>query len=421
MIGCGLWLPQAMGVPMSTRNKILLLLGFVIVGALWFALIDLSPEISERRPPSTFSALPNGYKALFELLKELDVPVTRFLRPLSRLHATHGTLIVMDPQAIPFSPREIRLLKKWIRSGNTLIVFRGSSKSYASLNLTVKRKGDPKKSVAALDSSLAEELGLKLNGSHGEARKAVKVSSSRLYGVQSLSVSTKGRWKSPKDRWTTMVKDKAGPIILVKKMGKGEVIAVSDSSLVANGTMSLEQNVRLVPALLLEKGRPQRVLFDEYHHGYAAAESFWHYLGSSVFGWILLQVFLGCVLYFSSQRASFAGRFRTLTQPTGRSSLEYLDSMANVFESANAGTLALEAMLRRFLNQASRRTGIPLKRLEKEIGENRGLPAGEDLKTYALIRECRAVVNSGAETAKKVALARRLAKARARLSGRTRQ
>ena len=400
---------------MAPRHKILLLVAFLLLGVISVAVVDFEPEISELRPPSTYSTLPNGYRALFVLLRELDLPVSRMLKPLSRLGATDGTLIVMDPLAIPVSAREMKHLKKWVRRGNTLIVFGGRPKPQEYLAFLPKKKNGSKKRGATDRPSLAEKLDLNLRESDVPSRKALTVASARLFGVHRLSVSTAARWKSKPKKWDTILRDSAGPIILAKKMGDGEVVAISDSGMAANKSLGLEQNVRLVTALLMEKGKPHRILFDEYHHGFAAAESFWHYVGSSIFGWILLQIFLAGVLYFSSQRASFAGRFRSLDRPSGRSSLEYVDSMANVFESAGAATLALQAMLRRFLNQVSQRTGIPSKQLEKEVRENRGIPAGKDRETSTLIHACHEAIQSGADTAETLALARRLAAARVRL------
>ena len=247
------------------------------------------------------------------------------------------------------------------------------------------------------------------------------ISSPKLRGVKRLSVSNRTRWKNPADKWTTLVRDENGPIIVTGKMGKGEVIAISDASIATNRALPLDQNVRLIPALLLQKGKPATVLFDEYHHGYALAESFWHYTASSVFGWILLQVFVAGVLFLYSRRASHAGRFRSLIQPKGRSSLEYVHSMANVFESSKAGTVALDAILRRFLIQLSRKAGIPLKNLDKEADEQIRSLVGTKGESSDLIRECREAVREGKATSRTFVLARRLGELRALLHHGSRQ
>ncbi len=411
---------------MSSRHKLLFLLSFVIVGIISYGLLNIESDTSLLLPPSTFSARPNGYKALFLLLDELNLPVARLRSRYTRLESTNGVLVVLDPHVVPFSMREVKSLKKWIRNGNTLILFHGGPKirippapiwgQQADSKKKPRDNSKQKKQKEAKGSSLAHKLDLVLTRTGKAIRSTVDVSWPKLYEVKKLSVSERTRWKGTGDKWTTVVGDKGGPIIVSLKMGKGEVIAVSDASIASNQALSLDQNVRLIPALLLQNGKPDRVLFDEYHHGYALAKSFWHYVSSSIFGWILLQVLVAGAFLLYSRRASHAGRFRSLTQPTGRSSLEYVHSMANVFESSKAGTVALDAILQRFLSQLSRRAGIPLWNLERDADEQIGSLFGEPDGSGNVIRECREAVRSGTETSRTFALARRLSELRVLLN-----
>lgn len=162
-------------------------------------------------------------------------------------------------------------------------------------------------------------------------------------------------------------------------------------------------------ALLLEQGRPREILFDEYHHGHIATYSFWGYVGSSVFALIFLQVAVGGALFFYSRRARNAGRFRSLSRPAGRSTMEYVNSMAGVFETSRGGYLALEALLRRFLGRVTRTTGAPLKVLDQETLARvivRG-PGGTDLTD--LVQRCRNAASAGDDSDLPVRLARELA------------
>ncbi len=408
---------------MSSRQKLLLLLCFVIVGIVSYGLLNYDSDQSRLLPPSTFSTRPNGYKALFLLLKELNLPAVRWQSRYTRLDSTNGVLIVLDPQVVPFAKREIKSLKKWIRAGNTLMVFHGGPKIPTPLMAVwgeraqskKKKRGESKKGEQTNGSSLTDTFKLVPKRTGKAGRTTVEISTPRLYKVNGLSVSGRTRWKSTKDEWTVIVQDKGGPIIVSAKMGKGEVIAVSDASIASNRMLPLDQNVRLIPALLLQKGRPGKVLFDEYHHGYAMAKSFRHYAASSVFGWVLLQILVAGVLVLYSRRASHAGRFRSLMQPKGRSSLEYVQSMANILESSKAGTVALDAITRRFLTQLSRKAGIPLRSLDKDPDEKIGSLVESTGESGDLIRECREAVRYGKETPQTFVLARRLGEMRAKL------
>lgn len=408
---------------MSSRHKLLLLCCFVIVGVASYGLLNYVSDDSRLLYPSTFSTHPTGCKALFLLLKELNLPAARWRSRYTRLESVNGVLIVLDPQSVPFTKREIKSLKKWIRQGNTLMMFHGgprTSPPWGAVSGRLakpegKKHGETKNNQETDEDSLVDAFDLVPVHRNKSGRSTVNVSEQAIYGVSGLSVSNRTRWKSATGGWTVVVRDKEGPVIVSAKMGKGEVIAVSDASMASNRILPLDQNVRLVPALLLQKGKPGKVLFDEYHHGHAMAESFWHYAASSVFGWILLQILVAGALVLYSRRASHAGRFRSLIQPKGRSSLEYVQSMANVLESSKAGTVALDAVMRRFLTHLSRKTGIPLKNLEKDPDGWIGSLVGSSGDPGGLFRECREAIRSGKETPRTFDLARRLGEIRVKL------
>ena len=228
-----------------------------------------------------------------------------------------------------------------------------------------------------------------------------------------ITVSSGFRWEKPSKSWKEVLGDEAGPIVVSGKYGKGDIVAVSDASLPSNGELSNAQNLRLILALLLEK-RPDRILFDEYHHGHKMEDTFWAYFGSSIFALALLQTVVGSAIFFYSRRASYSGRFKSLTTAKGRSSLEYIDSMANIFQSCSAGSAALEPIFNRFLARLSRKTGAPLKMMADDLPDNVVVSAeaqGQELQ--GLVQECRTAVSSETEPIKALTLARRLAYIRA--------
>jgi hypothetical protein len=159
-------------------------------------------------------------------------------------------------------------------------------------------------------------------------------------------------------------------------------------------------------------------LFDEYHHGYIHTESLSSYVGSSVFSWILLQVLVGLALFFYSNRARRSGRYQPLTAPRGRSPMEHVESMANIFEASKASSVALEAVLARSIGQLSRRMGLNPEDLSSASVYH--APASRVAETgdlAALIEECRRAVSSPDDPEKALALARRLGMVRVAMGG----
>ena len=394
----------------SRRGRIIgVCLLFVAAGTL----AVLTSRALERPPefPTTYSTGPRGCKALYAVLKELGLPVKRHRRPLKHLKSPHRVLVIADPRRVPYSKREIEKLKEWIESGNRLLLFQGPR---APLHRK-KEDGKTEKRMPSLMGGMfnywSRQFGLEVDsGPDTTARPSVPVSLSGVAGVERISVSNGARWKDVPEEWEVLVKDENGPILVTRKMGNGRVTAVSDITLAANRFINREHNLRLVLALLLGPENPQEILFDEYHHGRIIAGSLSTYMASSVFPWIVLQCLVGSVLFFYARRARLAGRYRSLTEPLGRSSLEYVQSMANIFASCKAGGAALDAILRRFLVELSRRSGISLKRLEDDSDAGETLiGAGVSRETGELVSRCRRALRTNDSPEKMLVLARQLA------------
>ncbi|MFC1836198.1 DUF4350 domain-containing protein, partial [Thermodesulfobacteriota bacterium] len=337
--------------------------------------------------------------------------------------------------------REARKLKEWIKEGNRLLIFQGLGWR-SSKEKKEKEKSDDGPSVflQGMYNAPARHFGLRIRKAAGKPRSIVEVSEPGLAGVESISVSGRARWKRPHkekptekkpivekvaeekpaggkpteektaDDWTFPVVDTKGPIVAVKKLGEGKVIAISDATFAANENLAKADNLKLILALLLSDSSHQQVIFDEYHHGNKDAESTWRYVGATLFLWLLVQLLLGFVLLFYSRRARHAGRYQSLDEPTGRSSLEYVESMANIFDACKASSVALDAILRHFLSRLARRTG--LRRMDdnalKGIGSRFGGKMG-DLAT--LVSDCRQAAVSEAGPDEALRLANRLGRA----------
>ncbi|MEJ2716889.1 MAG: DUF4350 domain-containing protein [Deltaproteobacteria bacterium] len=400
---------------MSSRRKVVwgLILGMICMTAiLSLALRALRPQSSI---PSTYSAHPSGSKALYLVLQELGLPVERWQKALYRLNAEHAVLVMIDPGRVPFSPREIRKLKEWIRKGNRLVLFEGPGPKIPEANRQ-KDRDHTRRSGSGRTRNItpARAFGLTLKRFPDNSRRALTVSIPGVEGLGPISVSNKARWKKTPKEWTSLAGDRLGPVLLVRKLGKGTVAALSDPTVPSNGNVARAHNLRLVLALLLGKGRPAQILFDEYHHGYIHAESLSSYVASSVFSWILLQALVGMVLFFYSSRARLSGRYQQLSAPRGRSPMEHVESMANIFESSKASSVALEAILAHSIGQLSRRTGLDPKDLASDsVRHAPGTWVGGHEDLAGLVAECRRAVSSPDDPEKALGLARRLAEARA--------
>jgi hypothetical protein len=401
---------------MPLKHKVLLLSCFIALAVVSWIVWGGNSSDPTRLTSSTYSTGPKGAKALYLALEELHVNVKRFRRSSAALDSQRGTLVVYDPKAIPIGTREAKKLKAWVSKGNRLVIIAGRGGLFAS------RACAGKACNVESPTRALQHFGLSLQKMADISRTKLSATLPEIPEKLEVSAATNPRWKKPGKEWTILAEDDSGPILLTRTIGKGQITALCDPTIFSNQYIRDDQNLRLALAVLLGNGRPTEVLFDEYHHGHVMEDSFWSYVGSSVFAWVLFQTVIGLGLFFYSRRGAYAGRFRSLAPPKGRSSMEYIASMANVLESCKAGPAALEAVLTRFVGQISRRFGVPARNLEQgrlPAGSAATGPADEAVK---LIRECRKAIRSDDDSDASVNLARQLAAARQKIihAGRSR-
>jgi len=364
----------------------------------------------DRTPvPTTFSADEEGCMALYLALEELRLPVERLRTDFTRLRGRDGVLVVVNPLQADVSKRETEQLKEWVEQGNRLVLFQARARAVEEDKKPKSGRGvrvSPRRSVP---NDLPGVFGLSLRKTGDRSRKSLAVSFPGVKDAGPISVSGAARWKGAPEGWVTIARDDKGPVVVAGKVGRGSVAAVSDPTLVSNKFLPTEHNLRLVIALLLAETRPRTIFFGEHHHGYMISESFWTYMGSSVFLWVMVQALMGFALFFYSRRASYAGRYGDMTPERGRSSLEHVESMAGIFESCKASSVALAATVERFLVQLSRTTGVRLPRLD-DPGFTRAVAGAPQVSPSlaALLEECRTVVRGPENPERSLYLARRL-------------
>lgn len=403
---------------MSSRQKVLLAVCLSISVVCVGYIKGRDPDLATRYSTSTYSAGPWGSKALFLVLEDLKLPVARFRQSFRRLQSHKGILVITGPVRAPIHERERAAIGRWIEAGNQLIVCDGSLITALAKIVGSSDRGKPSDDAVARMSSPSKFFKLRIKTLGDAARKTFLVPLPGLEASAQVTIAGDSRWFKPSKKWSTLVKDEAGPILIARDKGKGRILALSDASFASNKHIGEEQNLRLILALLLARGKPEEILFDEFHQGHAAEQSLWTFFGASIFAWVLAQGALVMGLFFVSKRAQYAGRFRSFASPKGRSSLEYVDSMAGVYESCKAGPVALEALLNRFLARLSRRTGMPLKRLiETSPDRIAALVPNGQADLTDLIERCRAASRSGQQTPQALALARELAAAQQNIGG----
>ncbi|HYE76269.1 MAG TPA: DUF4350 domain-containing protein, partial [Blastocatellia bacterium] len=197
--------------------------------------------------------------------------------------------------------------------------------------------------------------------------------------------------------------DSEGAVLADFEYGKGRVIFLSDPFVIANNGIAQGSNLRLAMNLISAlsrtgDGKSRKIFFDEYNHGYESQSSsvIAYFRGTPMF-WLIGQLLLVAALIAYSYGRRFA-RPLPMPQVDRHSPLEFVGSMANLQQVAQARDLALENIYPRFRTKVCRSLGLPVSASPREIAARLKMRMKADLSEAELQRiftESERVLNGG--------------------------
>ncbi|MBV8147530.1 MAG: DUF4350 domain-containing protein, partial [Candidatus Eremiobacteraeota bacterium] len=192
----------------------------VIAGALVLVLLGYERDATQRRAsPSAFSTYdsgPNGYRALFAVLRRAGADVTQFDLPLGILGSQTRTLVIsdyeMDDSANALNPHDRSVLTRFVQDGGRLVVL---DSEFSGFNVP-----------------FAPALGRPIAASE---RRAIPMVDNRLtLGVGPLAGPVDAVFPYSERYGEPLFGNDAGIVALGYAYGKGEVIAISAPKLFGN-------------------------------------------------------------------------------------------------------------------------------------------------------------------------------------------
>jgi hypothetical protein len=298
------------------KDRLLTLMLALGAFAAFYVLLAPKPEMPQERVtrPLSTEAGPNGYLAMLRWLEAERIPVVSMRDRYNTLaQATPGVptgnlLIATTPQVYPLRTSEAEPLRKWIESGNTLLVlaglsdtpewsmgegidpeFSGHMRAMTSLTFTQilppkppeKEEGakddpgakdDEQDADAAGDSPLLAVVRLAEpertesvpNGTHPLLRD--------VHSILAVSEFPSYRWQASSDRSTVLElasnHESGVPAMWLLPYGDGQVIVSAYGSLFTNKVLGERDNARLLANIarwsLGDKGS---VIIDDAHQG----------------------------------------------------------------------------------------------------------------------------------------------------------
>lgn len=325
-------------IPLSKRILFLVaaVMLLLLCVNLWFER-NKSLENSE----TSFGVAPDGYKAAYDLLRELDFAVTRsYVRPNHIAHDRMLWMIMPDflnPQAV-LTDSDVNDLKKWIRAGGVAVVMGTVNSQWDRLDI--------KQTVAA-----------------GDVTSLVKGS----WASGSLAIPVDGLAHFNGVDPDTQVKLTADgkPFAVDKKIGSGRLISIADGRFVLNSNLDKADASVLLVDLARALGVPN---FDEHSHGLVASESAFA-LFSNPRLLILLAIASITALLWIAQQHSFPAR--TLRDQDGPTpSLDsFVESLSALYSRSNDPSAVFAAYRASFLRRARRQLSPRIEISEKSAIE----------------------------------------------------
>jgi len=366
----------------------------VLVGMSAAGAIEFDRPVENEFAPnrSTYNSGQTGTRALYQLLEESGTPVARWRSHYSSLY-TEGKdsiLVIIGPfpSGQMISEEEAIVLQSWISTGGrVLIISRSPIEQFGDPAIRAKAPEKLPAQDATPDQFIDEESDKLIAQPTELTRKVHGLAFSNFASRMSFHNKVDGAGGTAKtdppddkgeekEEYSTPalyapiihLGDKGGAALADFTYGEGRVIFLSDPFVVANNGIARGGNLTLTMNVLHSMGAPERrILFDEFHHGYhSGGNPLVNYFRGTPAPWLLLQgLFLSLLIVYTYGRR-FA-RPLPLPQVPRHSPLEFVGSMANLQQSAQARELALENIYPRFKAGLCRRLGLSSRASRDEI------------------------------------------------------
>jgi Domain of unknown function (DUF4350) len=322
---------------MKNRNIVYIRVLLVILSiVVLLAFINRSPQRTPHDTwlPSSFNPVGAGNMALFQTLQELNWPVERWREPLSRLsnYGTGNVLIITRSRAgarVNFSEQEVDLLDDWVKKGNTLLLL-GALEEWDDTRMFLQQIGftvsDKTDSVSDLFQPFERETGppLKIQPTSAANQTGTMI----LPNTEALPITFPA---GAKILW----QHGGEPFLIDVPRGAGHVICGASDRLLSNQYLGKGDNLAIVLQLLTPGGQiPPHLFFEESHHGFSAVYAMIRLLGHPGVRFAGMLALLGGLAFLGTSLVRF-GPVIPLHRETGRSTLEFVDSIADLYMRAD--------------------------------------------------------------------------------------
>lgn len=381
---------------LTARSVIITVVVLATLSILGSLISLLQPPDGDGLGIDTYGTRALGYKAVFDTLAELGYEERRELSPPTEAISKNSTLVIWGPltDLASSEPTYLWRLRQWIRHGGRLIIaplpnremngdpVRPSITSMRSQDINVLQAiGLPAVGTRMVDAASGEAATSGRRKRNGDAFQSQleDYMFPRLFPTSTVKVRAKGDFAklnsavsklqvparlqaldleltkpdgllalAPESEPSghKLPAEREKPIVLAAKfkLGKGEVVAISDPSIFDNRLLSQADNSVLAVNLLGDPKRP--LVWDEFYHGLTVRGNPLFLLTSSSYALIaaLLVTLVGVWVW---RQAVFLGPPLQMTPVSRRGLEEYIDAMSHFLRRSSGSLRFMLLELRR--------------------------------------------------------------------------
>jgi hypothetical protein len=309
--------------------------------------------------PSSYNPVGAGSMAFFDTLHDLHWPVERWRDPLSRLsqYGPGNVLIITRSKTgappVTFSDQENELLLDWAKQGNTLVLL-GAMQEWDDTRDLLRSIGFGIPDKAPNVDDLWQAL-----GPQTEQEVAIPPVAESGYTGTLVLPRTEALPPLPPTGSHTLYELAGSAYLVSMPYGGGRVICGTSDRLLSNAWLSKGDNLAIVLSLLAPKGQPPRHLFfEESHHGFSAVYAMARLFDQPGVRFAGMLALLGALAFFASSLVRF-GPVIPLQPPQGRSTLEFVDSIADLYQRADLRDGTMKYLFAETHQQVLQRLNLP--------------------------------------------------------------
>jgi Domain of unknown function (DUF4350) len=335
--------------PLDTGDRKLL----IAAGGLLLVLIFASTLLSRSQADSGMSAFPSSYstnwdgaKAAYLLLQDLHYNVIRWDSSPTNLETENAQVLILAQPLNSASEEEKFAIREFLQNGGRVLA------------------------TGAGAVSLLPEAALFSEGFPLQEQTTFKplLPSPLIRDAPEISMVAPEHWQPKSPAQLTVYGNEDTAAVITYSVGQGQVIWWGASTPLTNASIRRSGNLAL---FLNSVGPPTatRVLWDEYFH--SSHGSLWTYLAQTPLLWGMAQ--FGVV--FVAVLATYSRRQGPISMPRAvsrLSSLEFVETLGDLYSSAHAGSAAVSIAYQRLRFQLIRRLGLAANISDVELAQAAG-------------------------------------------------